>query len=258
MPSPFPGVDPYLEAQGFWPDFHASFITYWRDALTDALPDNYEARLDERLNLVELRPDKIKRIEPDLALTRREPAGAAAPAPAGVAVLEPATIPLVIEEESRETYIEILHRPNRTLVAVLELLSPSNKEEPGRSTYLAKRNALLRQEVHLLELDLLLRGQRLPLLREPPPGHFYAYVARADLRPDCKVYHWTVRQPLPTIPIPLKPPDADVLFDLAAVFAVTYQKGRYERSVDYAAAPSLPLDANDLAWALERAAGPTP
>ena len=64
-------------------------------------------------------------------------------APAGVATLEPVTIPLVIEEEeTHERYIEILHRPERTLVAVLELLSPANKEEPGRSDYLAKRNAL--------------------------------------------------------------------------------------------------------------------
>ena len=24
MPSPFPGIDPYLESQGYWPDFHAA------------------------------------------------------------------------------------------------------------------------------------------------------------------------------------------------------------------------------------------
>ncbi|PYS38214.1 MAG: hypothetical protein DMG14_18520, partial [Acidobacteria bacterium] len=41
MASPFPGVDPYIEAQGFWPDFHASFITYLRDVLMEKLPANY-------------------------------------------------------------------------------------------------------------------------------------------------------------------------------------------------------------------------
>ena len=25
MPSPFPGIDPYLESQHFWEDFHPSF-----------------------------------------------------------------------------------------------------------------------------------------------------------------------------------------------------------------------------------------
>jgi hypothetical protein len=39
MASPFPGIDPYLESQGYWPDFHASLILYCRDALNDVLPD---------------------------------------------------------------------------------------------------------------------------------------------------------------------------------------------------------------------------
>src|SRR5438046_2105808 len=182
MPNRFPGIDPYLEYQGFWPDFHASFITYWRDALVQQLPDNYEARIDERVNPVELPPktiQRIQRIAPDVVVSHRESPTALATVPPGVGTLEPVTIPLVIEEEvERETYIEILHRPERTLVAVLELLSPSNKEEPGRSVYLAKRNALLLQAVHLVELDLLLGGQRLPLDGVYPPGHYYAVIER--------------------------------------------------------------------------------
>jgi hypothetical protein len=66
-----------------------------------------------------------------------------------------------ILEGPRETYIEILHQPDRTLVAVLELLLPANKEQPGRTEYLAKRRALLHQKVHLVELDLLVGGRRL-------------------------------------------------------------------------------------------------
>ena len=124
MPSPFPGMDPYLEDPALWSDFHASFITYWRDALADCLPENYEARIDEKVRLVEVAPTRRKLIEPDVA--------------------------------AHERYIEILHRPERALVAVLELLSPTNKEEPGRSDYLAKRRALLRHRVHLVELDLLI------------------------------------------------------------------------------------------------------
>jgi hypothetical protein len=213
MPSPFPGVDPYLEAQGFWPDLHARFITYWCDLLADRLPENYEARMDDRVNLVDLR----------------------------------------IEEETRETYIDILHRPNRTLVAVLEFLSPANKEEPGRSSYLAKRNALLHEPVHLVEVDLLTGGLRPPLSRDYPPGDYFALVARANRRPDCDVYAWTVRQPLPAIPIPLRPPDPDVWISLAEVFALTYERGRYARSVDYSAPLTVSLSDADLAWAQQTA-----
>ena len=233
MSSPFPGVDPYVEPQGFWPDFHASFITYLRDALADQLPSNYEARIDERVNLVELPAEKLRRIKPDLAVSRAEPSRGASPVSPGVATLEPVTIPLLIEEESRETYIEILHRPDRTLVTVIELLSPSNKEDPGRALYLAKRNSLLRQPVHVVELDLLIEGQRLPLSKPYPAGQFFALVARGNRRPDCQVYAWTVRQPLPSIPIPLVPPDPDVWIALDVVFSTTFERGRYARSLDY-------------------------
>jgi hypothetical protein len=233
----FPGVDPYLESQGFWPDFHASFVTYWRDALAEKLPEQYEARIDERVNLVELRPERIRRIEPDVVISHRDPADVVAPAPSGVATLEPVTIPLVIEEEVRETYIEILHRPERSLIAVLELLSPANKEEPGRSAYLMKRNALLHHPIHLVELDLLLGGQRLPLEKAYPPADYYALVSRADRRPDCQVYAWTVRHSLPPIPVPLKAPDLDVWIALGEVFAITYDRGRYGRSIDYSLPP---------------------
>src|SRR5262245_39599863 len=139
MPSPFPGMDPYLESPAFWPDFHARFINYWCEALSDRLADHYEARIDERVNLVEVQPQKIRRFSPDVAVTQRPGSPGAAPVTSGVATLEPVVVPLLIEEETRQTYIQILHRRDRTLVAILELLSPSNKEEPDRSTYLARR-----------------------------------------------------------------------------------------------------------------------
>jgi hypothetical protein len=254
MTSPFPGVDPFLEAQGFWPDFHATFINYWREALAEILPDHYEARIDERLNLVELPAEKVKRIEPDLVIAQRGPSPGVLAAPAGLEILEPVTIPLVIEEETRETYIEIRHRPERRLVAVLELLSPSSKEEPGRRSYLDKRNALLRDHVHLVELDLLLSGRRLPLGGDYPPGNYFALVSHADRRPNCHVYAWTIPQRLPILPIPLLPPDPDARVDLAGVFTLTFQRGRYGRSIDYAAAPILALSPAELDWVRQVAA----
>lgn len=233
MASPFPGIDPYLESQGLWPGFHNRFVTYWCDALIDSLPDNYSALMDERVSLVKQAPEQIKRIEPDVAILQNGPTTTSPTTSAGVATLEPVTIPLVIEEEERQTFIEIRHRPDRKLVTVLELLSPSNKEEPGRTNYLDKRHALLRQYVNLVELDFLLAGQRLPLSKSPPPGDYYAYIARANCRPNCDVYAWNARRLLPTIPIPLLPPDPDIWIDLAAIFKKTYERGRYAREINY-------------------------
>lgn len=258
MSSPFPGMDPYLEDAALWSDFHASFVTYWRDALIDCLPGNYEVRIDEKVSLVETSPPRKKLIEPDLAVTQRESSRLASSAPAGVATLEPVTLSLAIEEETHERHIEILHRPDRTLVAVLELLSPTNKGEPGRTLYLGKRNSLFYHPVHLVELDLLLKGKRLPLEEELPPGDYYTLVSRGDRRPKCDVYSWTLRNALPAIPIPLLAPDFDVWLDLGALFRTTYQRGRYDRSVDYSMPPPVKLDNAMQAWVTERLGGGTP
>jgi hypothetical protein len=253
MSSPFPGMDPYLESPAFWSDFHARFIYNWCDALADLLADQYEVRIDERVNLVEVLPEKIRHFAPDVAITQGPRPPGASSAPSGVATLEPVVVPLLIEEETRETYIQLLHRRDRTLVAVLELLSPANKEEPDRSTYLARRNTLLHRDVHVVELDLLLKGQRIPLAEAYPAGDYFALVADATRRPNCDVYRWTMRQPLPRIPIPLRRPDPAVWIDLAAVFAITYERGRYARSIDYTQPPPISLRGDELTWALERA-----
>lgn len=121
-----------------------------------------------------------------------------------------------------------------------------------RAIYLAKRSALLRHDIHLVELDLLLKGQRLPLDGDHPAGDYHALVSRGDRRPYCHSYSWTMRQPLPTIPISLRPPDPDIFIDLAAVFATTYEKGRYARALDYREPPTISLGEDDLKWIAEQ------
>lgn len=241
MTSPFPGFDPFLESFAFWPDFHSTFINYWREAIADALPEQYEANIGERVYLVEIDPDARKIAYPDVSIVERshESAQASEVSTSGATHLEPVTIPLTLLEGARESYIEILHRPDRRLVTSLELLSPSNKRPPGRTEYLAKRNALLRQDVHLVELDLLRGGTRLPLAGRYPPGDAFYLVSRSDRRPDCQVYAWTLPSPLPTLPVPLRRPDADLHVDLAAVFTTAFERGRFGRRIDYQQDESL-------------------
>ncbi len=253
MPSPFPGMDPYLEHPANWPDFHARFINYWCEALTAALPKHYTARIGERVYLVEAPPETRRLMLPDVAVERQP--GPALPghvATQAVLEVEPVTIPLLMEEAARDTYIQILHRPDRTLVAVLELLSPTNKDGFGRTEYLAKRYALLNQDVHLVELDLLLGGQRLPMKAPLPPGDYYAFIARAGCRPDCQVYAWKLQDPLPSIPLPLRPPDADGPIDLGAVFATAYERGAYRDEIDYAVPPPVKVPDEMLTWIGQR------
>jgi hypothetical protein len=249
MASPFPGVDPYLEGFGLWPDFHFTFIGCWREALLDRLPEGYDARIGERVNLIDITEARTKEIGPDVAVSTDESTRRVSVHAGGAtATLEPVSVPHLMGEEHREGYIEIVRREDQTLVAVLELLSPSNKEEPGLSLYLDKRNHVLRQQVHLFELDLLLGGRRLPQAGPLPAGDFYAFLSRAEERFDCKVYAWSMRDPLPKLPIPLLAPDPDVIVDFADIYATTYGRGRYARAVAYTRTLELRLSREDREW----------
>ncbi len=249
MPSPFPGMDPFLEEPAYWSDFHIRFINVWADALADALPDQYEANLAERVYLVERDPETRKLIYPDLGVARAPIPSPSSAAGGIVATLEPVTVPLVILEGPREGYIEILHKPDRQLVTVLELLSPANKEPPGRIEYLSKRRALLYQKVNLVELDLLRGGRRMPTAAPFPAGDYYYLVARSEQRPNAQVFSWTVRDPLARLPVPLRPPDADITFDLAAVFNTTYDRARFARKVNYQGNLPAAMREEDREWA---------
>lgn len=260
MPSPFPGVDPYIENLGILRDFHGTFLTFLRAALVQRLPPNYAALLDEEFRIFEEdHPERRPRsYRPDVAVARTGPA--VVEGRGGVAVAEPVTVPLPepVPEEERPLWIEIRRVPDRELVTILELLSPTNKDGHGRREYIAKRNALLERDIHLVELDLLLSGPRLPMGAALPRGDFYAFVARADRRPECEVYAWMLRQPLPTIAIPLRAPDPDVPLDLAAAYATAYDAGGYNRLPLYDRPLELPLAVADRAWAAERARGAAP
>ena len=105
MPTPFPGMDPYLEDPAFWPDFHHRFIDCWCEAIADALHDAYEARLDERVNLVQVTPEIIKLIYPDVSVSRGPMPARANASGAGTLLLEPVTVPHEVLEEARETRI---------------------------------------------------------------------------------------------------------------------------------------------------------
>ena len=252
MKSPFPGMDPYLEAQGRWRGLHTSLITYSRDALNEILSEYYVAEIDEQIRLVSPEP-VVEVLYPDV-LVGREPKGAEVPVrPPGASImpLEPVTVPLLKGdvEEIRDTWIEIRNLPELELVTVIEILSPTNMTGAGRVEYLDKRDAYIDRPVNLVELDLLVRGRRLPMKRPMPAGDYYALVARAERRPDCEVYALSVRHPLPAIPIPLRAPDPDVWLDLAQVVAVAYVRGRYGRTIDYARTLELPLQPEDKAWA---------
>jgi Protein of unknown function (DUF4058) len=213
-----------IESNHLWPDFHAKFLNYWQESLMDALPREYEARIGEQVCLFSSSGDQ-HRVVPDISLVRTPsvPYDDQAESRIQTAILDH----VAIEEELRWRHLEITHRADRRLVAVLELLSPSNKVEPGRTRYLIKRNEFLLQPVHLIEVDLLTGGHRLPHQQALPSADYYVFVSRAEARFKCLVMAWSGDAPLPSISIPLLPSDREILSPLQYVFDTVYQKGRY-------------------------------
>jgi hypothetical protein len=249
MKSPFPGMDPFLEDPAFWSDFHSTFIHCWREHIAERVPEHYDVRVGERVYLIDESLEVKKLTGPDVLVSRsRRRKAPSTHHGSATATLEPVTIPVIVLDGPRQNFIEILHRPRRSLVAVLELFSPSNKENPGWHTYLTKRNALLGQKVHIVELDLLLKGHRLRLAEPLPAADYYYYVSRADCRPNCDVYSWDLADPLPTVPVPLLAGDHDVNCDLSTIFATAFERGRYRPALGYHKAPPVKFEAHTLKW----------
>jgi hypothetical protein len=152
-------------------------------------------------------------------------------------------------QERRETYLVIREVETMEIVTIIETLSPANKRSSsdGRDQYLEKREEILRSKTNLVELDLLRGGKRLPVVGLPA-GDYYAIVSRGHKRPKTDVYHWTLRQPLPPIPIPLKKDEPEVTVDLQQVFSTVYDRARYQLSLNYNGPLIVPSTETDTAW----------
>lgn len=247
MPSPFPGMNPYFEQAAYWLDFHTEFLSALRRLLAPRIGPKYIVQLEEHMYIHDLPPEPRRRVgTADLSLARTGSGGIAA---AGVGLLEaPAEIRLPEQEVEEVPYLEVRDRLGRELVTVIELLSPSNKRAgEDREAYLAKRRELLRTPTHLVEIDLL-RGWT-PMPQEGRPECEYSVmVSRAERRPAADFWPIRLRDRLPIIPIPLRPPDDAVPVDLQEVLHRAYDGPGYEHFI-YNGSPEPPLSSNDAAWA---------
>src|SRR5262249_7709995 len=111
------------------------------------------------------------------------------------------------------------------------------------------REEVLLSATHLVELDLLRGGERLPTLEALPPGDYYAFVCRGQRRFQAEGYARPMRRPLPPVPAPLSGAHPDVAFALQVMFPTVYDRAGYDYSLDYRRALMPPLSEADLVWA---------
>lgn len=256
MPSPFPGMDPYLEKRSSWPDVHQRLITYISEALQLQIRPNYIARIGERIQLTRRGQNYI----PDVTVVRslRETASYQVTSVSGqTAVADEPQIFTSLSDKRRVPYIEIIYRETGDVVTLIEVLSPANKTGEGREQYLQKQEELLNTQANLVEIDLLSYGQHSTLARDepigsPPDWRYIVCTSRATNRLAVEVYAMGLKDRLPRCRIPLLAPDPDAVVDLTAVFNRCYDVGSYDLLIDYTQPPEAPLSKYEVEWVADR------
>jgi hypothetical protein len=148
--------------------------------------------------------------------------------------------------------VQIRDTERRHLVAAIEILSPTNKRKAGRREYLRRRDRFLASYAHLLEIDLLRKGRRVPMAEELPPAPYFVFLSRADERPVAEVWPIPLDQPLPTVPVPLHRGDNDAKLDLQQALTLAYDECCLGDMIDYTKPPEISLRPEESAWVAHR------
>lgn len=254
MPSPFPGIDPYLEGY-LWPDVHNALASKIRQQLTPKLRPRYTARLEVYVVEDSLPESEIGILYPDVEVMRvkqrdetvKNPVASTSSTSVSVTPA-PLTLPVFQPVPVRLVNVEIRDTAQNVLVACIEILSPVNKREPGLTAYRQKRQRLYQAGVHLIELDSLRRGTR-PFTHPRLPDVAYAIALTRAQSGVIEVWPLGLQDTLPIIPVPLRPPDPDIPLELPQAMADIYDEAAYDLSIDYSQPPPPPaLSEADAAW----------
>ena len=253
MPSPFPGMDPYIEDPEIWSDFHGGVADEMRAELNRVLSPRYVARMTPRVTYEIVEIAERRHIRPDVGVWQPQPPSGEVTSGMAVMTAVPVESLVQIELPLRLYTVEVHETGTLRLVTAIEVLSPVNKRPSHEAyqDYLRKRRQLLRSETHLIEIDLLRGGERPPLECPVPPAPYYVTLSRAHQRPVVDVWPIQLWESLPVLPVPLLEPDPDVPLDLGTVVAAVYERGAYTRLIDYRLPPPPPALAEAQATWLE-------
>jgi hypothetical protein len=245
-------MDPFLEQAGVWLQVHTALIVAIQQHLAPLVRPAYHVAIEQRTYLnvafVSRNGDPLVG-KPDLLVIDRDPDRGEAAAPSG---LYPGALvaELPMPEEVTERFLEIRDAASGDVVTVLELLSPANKVPgTGRREYQEKRNRVLASRTHLVEIDLIRRGEPLPMrLSNGSAGDYRIVISRSFWRPHAEVLAFGLRDPIPDFPVPLRRRDPEPAVPLNQLLHDLYDRAGYDLAVDYRRPLDPPLPSADLAW----------
>ncbi len=239
MPSPFLGMDPYLEYPAFWSSFHTRLMVAIADTIAPQLSPQYYVEVESRTYQSDESDEALLIGIPDAIVFAGQadiplPESVLPEAAAVMTQLRPEKVTVPMPLEVKERYLEVREVGTDTVITVIELLSPTNKRTgEGRTAYEKKRQLILGSATHLVEIDLL-RGAKPMRVRGKPTNAVYRLlISRSQQRPTADLYGLALQQPLPSFPIPLKPEEPEPFVPLQDVFSDLYDRARYATRIDY-------------------------
>lgn len=156
------------------------------------------------------------------------------------------------EEEKTIQKIQIRSIKNEKLITEIHILTLEIKSNPSRNIYLNKIKNLQTNNIHILEIDLLRQGQRTldnPVVNE---AHYNVKLLRAKYK-EPQVWAFTMKDPLPVVPVPLVFPHSDAVLDLRKAIEKVYEMGRYQYLLKYEETPPVPeFSEDDGKWLQKR------
>jgi len=255
MPSPFPGMNPYLENPKMWQQVHKRLIVEIANAMNPKIRPKYRIEIEERV--YETNPsdgDSLLVGIPDDVVVQT--AAKSSPYPeSNVAVAPPLSQPikvtLSLPTTVKEWYLEVKEVASGEVITAIEILSPKNKAAgEGRKSYQSKRQKVLTSLTNLIEIDLLRRGKKM-VADIALKSDYHILVSRSRDRPQADLYAFNLQDPIPSIPLPLAEGEIEPTIDLQELLNSVYDCGSYDLVIDYKNEPIIPLAKGDRSWADE-------
>ncbi|ACK69175.1 conserved hypothetical protein [Gloeothece citriformis PCC 7424] len=251
MPSPFPGMDPYLEHPDFWPEVHHWLITAIAEKLVPQIRPKYEIAINKRVYTINdgNKNDLLVGI-PDVTIKRPPKAPNTQSNVAVISqVTKPITVTVPIPEEIKQAYLEVREMGTGSVITAIEILSPVNKRPgEGRKTYLKKRQQVLGSLTHLIEIDLLRGGEYMPILDNPFQTDYRILISEESKRPKAELYAFNLSQPLPSFSVPLQKEDQEAIINLQQIFNEIYDRAGFDYRIDYQMETIPPIREEDQQW----------